>query len=161
MRQLRSEEIEVVAKAQISLEEELKRKLTESEQRAFHGGAISMTDCVDCLEAEHASFGDETHLSKSQLTAAQDEITLLKAQLKEHEDKGLAIYGRKIDVLNGTVRVLKAKLAKAVEQRNSEAKEVIELKGMENFNEFDLALVIRVYNEELSRITLETIKKGS
>lgn len=108
---------------------------------------------IEELEKLNVEFSDlrvktltfESELQKTELARQRDEITQLKAQLKEHEDKGLAIYGRKIDVLNGTVRVLEAKLAKVYEW----------LDGFPVEQHYDDA---QEFKKQLNSITLESLK---
>ena len=81
----------------------------------------------------------------------ESENQVLKAKLKEHEEKGLAIYGRKIEVLNQTVRVLEAKLEMCNEQRNG----FIYGDGDYRYN---AKVIIDEEDQELDSITAESIK---
>jgi len=86
------------------------------------------------------------------ITGFESENATLKAQLKEHEDKGLTIYGRKIEVLRGTIdtleaenATLKAQLEKCKQQRDN-------LIMVRRYKHKDNELMIENCNAELAQL---------
>jgi chromosome segregation ATPase len=129
---------------------------------------VSLQDKIEKLEATNAELEFKLHDFETGyagamklLKSANEKIAVLEAKLKEHEQSGLIVYGRKIETLNNTIRVLEAKLERCKELNNLMIDAVHEHDVELGIKTDGRSTIRTIIAKELAAITADSIKDNA